>query len=145
MPRIKSFMFGIFIAFPIICGCAAYSNQYSTPNPAEIAAQRRQTFVNTQNLTSEQQQAILNGNLFFGMTREQVIAAWGNPAETKSFGSAEGIQEIWIYYSPFTLPNQTAAALTPEMQMQLYKIYLANRKYTYLYFDNGVYRRFEER
>ena len=48
-------------------------------------------------LSSEYQEAILNGNIINGMNEEQVIASIGHPGRTKIFTVEPVRSEVWIY------------------------------------------------
>jgi len=126
-------------------GCATTGGGYQRPTAEQIAAQRRQSYVNTHpNLSPITKQDILEGRPRIGMTQEQVRACSGDPAKVQRSGNASGIREVWIYYSSIPDMSSSAYLLTPAQIEQLYRIALANRKVTYLYFENGTFTSFEE-
>ena len=59
-------------------------------------------------LSAEIRQAILEGNVIKGMTKEEVIASWGKPSRTVDFGAETnpsfydpGVEGWW--YKPFPI------------------------------------------
>lgn len=61
---------------------------------------RRQIFVqNHPNLSSQDRKDILAGNIRIGMTREMVIASWGEPKDINRTVGTYGVHEQFIYYS----------------------------------------------
>lgn len=131
--------------FGLVFGCATTGGGYQRPTAEQIAAQRRQNYVNMHpNLPPITKQDILEGKPRIGMTQEQVRACWGDPAKTQRFGNASGVREVWIYYSPIPDMSTSARLLTPAQISQLYSIALTNRKVTSLHFENGTFTSFEE-
>jgi len=72
-----------------LCGCV--TNNY------ELI--RRSGYVNSHsNLSQDIKQCILEGSVRIGMTKEEVMASWGNPRDKQQHISAWGITEIWTTY-----------------------------------------------
>jgi len=81
----KAILLSIFLC--IFIGCGTY-----------IRENRRQTYINHhQSLSLEKKQAILNGKLLIGMTREEVLASWGRPRKSNISEGSWGVDEQWIY------------------------------------------------
>lgn len=62
----------------------------------QIARERARAYVASRpNLPAKTRQAILRSNIHVGMTKEQVIAAWGRPIQVLKF--KRGRQEEWTF------------------------------------------------
>ncbi len=86
----------------------------------QVFVKRRQAFVGQKKHISQRfKNAILNGQIMLGMSKEMMIASWGQPSDiNKSVGSYGG-HEQWVYdYSFFQY---------------------------FVYFDNGVITSWQER
>lgn len=72
---------------------------------------RREVVSRHPNWPEKTRQAILEGSVFVGMTKEQVRASWGEAYEVNRTLTQYGVHEQWVY-----------------------GIY----KYSFLYFDDGI-------
>lgn len=137
----KIFQCLLIISIFLILGCATgYRSQEYQERQRII--QRRQNYVNAHpGLAYDIKVAIVEGYVAIGMSKDQVSASKGNPAKVNRSGDISGVIETWIYYPPFP---KKARYLSPAQQVQLYNVYLANRKITYLYFENNKLIKFEE-
>jgi len=85
---------------------------------AKMDTDRRQQYVGAHpELDQRTREAILNGKIFIGMTRVQVIASWAMPYDTNRTVGSWGVHEQWIYgdYTRYGIKNAR-----------------------YLYFENGI-------
>ena len=119
----------------------------------EINKIRQQNYVASHpNIPEEFKQQILNGYIQFGMNREMVLAAWGQPYDMLRSGDSSGIRETWVYYSALPSPpeidSSDLAGLTPadisSITIAYYSIASLKRKITYLFFENGIFTSFKE-
>lgn len=70
----------------MLCGCAT------------MFVNRRQAYVDAHpDLSEKTKQAILNGEVFVSMTKEEVIASWGDTNQKNQSISFLGTSEIWTY------------------------------------------------
>ena len=89
----KSILF-IIIGVLLLQGCANVSPITRKDNPIT----RRKDYVQKHpELKENIRQAILEGKVRLGMTKEQVIASWGEPYNKSTFGSVWGTTEQWTY------------------------------------------------
>jgi uncharacterized protein YgiM (DUF1202 family) len=93
------------------------SNEFvQTISEADI---RRRQFINANPGISERQKNnIIEGTVSIGMTREMVIASWGEPGDINRTVTGSSVSEQWVYG---TIPNQQ-----------------------YLYFENGLMTTFQD-
>ena len=124
------------------------SSQYRKLSPQEQAYNYRMQYVlSNPDLPPGIKQNIIDGRPTIGMTAEQVLVCWGNPADAQRSGDATGVREVWIYYHvpmPELSPLE-AGLLGADQVNALYARALANRRATFLYFVNGIFSSFEER
>lgn len=68
---------------------------------AEITRNRRESYVNAhQGIDSEKKQDILAGRVSTGMTKEDVLAAWGGPRKADRLITSSGRAIlVWRYFS----------------------------------------------
>ena len=128
-------------------GCATTSyNSYAQP-PELALAQRRQSYVASHpELPPAAKERILSGRLYIGMTNDMVLASWGPPSNVTRSGDEASIREVWVYCSKVEpLSDLEASGLTPDQILAIYRMALANRRCTYLFFDYGIFKRFEEK
>ena len=94
-----------------------------------MANKRRVEFINAHQDTSPAiKQAILDGEVVLGMTKEQVLASRGRPLHISKTTDVRGTDEQWIY-----------VGVRANERMQLSKKeYKLDRKYAYIYFENGL-------
>jgi hypothetical protein len=63
---------------------------------------RRLDFVNSHpELPADLKQAVLDGKVASGMTREIVVASWGNPTRIEEVRTPDGERESWYYGNYF--------------------------------------------
>lgn len=89
----------------LLCGCATTS-QAKMPN-----YESRKSYVETHSeLSSEIKQAILKGKVIEGMTKDEVLAAWGEPTSRHKYSERKRLideadekinDEYWHYDQPF--------------------------------------------
>lgn len=93
---IKFQMIVLLSSFMII-GCAT-TTQAKMPD-----YNSRQLYVeNHPELSSEIKQAILKGRVIEGMTKQDVLATWGEPSRVSGYDEPEGVYgEDWYYDQPF--------------------------------------------
>jgi predicted Holliday junction resolvase-like endonuclease len=60
--------------------------------------QRREAFIRAHpRISKVKQEAILKGEVFAGMTSDQVVASWGEPEKNNRTVGAWGVHEQWVY------------------------------------------------
>ena len=65
---------------------------------ASLEQKRRQTFVGQNKHISERfKKAILNGQIMLGMSKEMLIASWGQPSDINKSVGNYGVHEQWVY------------------------------------------------
>jgi hypothetical protein len=130
----------------LFLGCSTTEVNQSRISLEQIENNRRQNYVSSHpNLPDEVKQNILKGVIQFGMTREMVLAALGNPDNVQRSGDASGVREVWVYYAPLPEPDSNSlAGFTPADIALAYAIAQSRRKATYLFFVDGVFTSFRE-
>ena len=65
---------------------------------ASCAGSRRKNYVKLHSyLDKETKRLILNGNIFIGMTKTQLLASWGRPTKVNYTTTSKSRREQWIY------------------------------------------------
>lgn len=89
----------------LLCSCATIS-QAKMPNYES----RNNYIAMHPELSSEIKQAILKGKVIEGMTKQDVLAAWGEPSKIHKYGEHKRLvdeadenthDESWLYDQPF--------------------------------------------
>ncbi len=102
-PFLSTILMGSTVLFLMVTGCAA-NGPLIKPNHNS-----RQGYINQHpELTQEIMQAILEGEVIAGMTKEQVVVSWGKPSKTDDFSTDPN---AWWYdprgegwwYKPFPI------------------------------------------
>ena len=91
----------------LITGCSMYYSRYSNiPVPEMYGAreysnlneqQKRSFLKNHEGYDVSTVNAILNGKIRIGMTKDQVIYSWGRPNDINRTVGSWGIHEQWVY------------------------------------------------
>jgi outer membrane protein assembly factor BamE (lipoprotein component of BamABCDE complex) len=136
----------IFTCFLFLIACATTQQYNQQLNPEEQNNLRRKNYIQTHpNLSIDFRNAILNAQILIGMNKQQVLASWGNPNNTKKTVDISGSQEKWLYLSPLRpLSSLEAGALTPAMIAQYYQLADSNRKRIVVYFVKDELIKYEE-
>lgn len=143
--RIRNLSLIVFLC--LFLGCATPSYNSNAQTLEQAAAQRRQSYVASHpELPPAAKERILSGGLYMGMTKDMVLASWGPSSNVTRSGDEISIREVWGYCSKVEpLSDLQASGLTPDQILAIYRMALANRRCTYLFFDNGILKRFEEK
>jgi len=96
---------------------------------ADVDLMRRRQYVSQHpELSQKVKQAILRGEIFLGMTREQVEASWGKPHSINRSIGIWGTHEQWVYgYKKYY--GAGVSGFVPTH---------------YLYFENGILTSWQE-
>lgn len=98
---------------------------------AQQHTKRRQEYIkNHPDITERVKMAIKNGDVLIGMTKEELIASWGQPYDINRTVTATVIREQWVYVfgyvDSYTLQPIPAKLVTP------------GAPHVYVYLENGI-------
>jgi hypothetical protein len=98
---------------------------------AQQHTKRRQEYMkNHPDITERVKMAIKNGDVLIGMTKEELIASWGQPYDINRTVTATVIREQWVYVfgyvDSYTLQPIPAQLVTP------------GAPHVYVYLENGI-------
>ena len=78
-------------------GTSVNTSGAGVANPSSPAALQMQREINALRRRELVEAAVLEGNIFIGMTAHEVVQSWGNPAKINKTISSTGAREQWIY------------------------------------------------
>jgi len=105
----------------VFMGCTVLRNL--NPHLYPPTVKERQAYVETApQLTPAQREAVLNGDIIIGMTRDDVKASRGRATKINGTVAVHGIHEQWIMG-----PMDPMAARPKKC-----------KQYFYIYFENGI-------
>ena len=94
-------LFSILLILGLICtGCA------SVPIAKPSLASRQKYIESNGSISFEIKQAMIEGKVIKGMTKEQVIATWGKPSEVLTWEASNSLvqgEESWWYNRYFNI------------------------------------------
>lgn len=92
---------------------------------------RRMAYVESHpNIESAMKQHIMNGDIALGMTKDEVIASWGEPSQVNRTLLGNVISEQWIY--------ELGYADSKTLQPMPRHMATGTGPFVYIYFDNGI-------
>lgn len=101
----------IFFSF-FVTGCAAVTNVVTLGESRKMGMdegynkKRRQAYLDSHpNLEGWKQGKILGGQVYEGMTREELMASWGEPYKVNTLNQSGQIIEKWYYDLSWARPR----------------------------------------
>lgn len=88
MMRIKTLI--PFLALILLCGC-------QTPLGVTEWKEKRENYIREHSPSTEVAEAIREGDLIMGMTKEEVVLAWYYPVAKNTTVTKHGTRDQWVY------------------------------------------------